>query len=316
MKKIYLVLALGVLALGVSALLSSCNSDSKKAQTELPPLKIGAMSSLDYLPYVIAERMGYTDSIGLQLEIVKFFSANDRDAAFRSGQLDGTIIDYTGAAIQHAAGLPLAIVVKHDGYFEIMARPKITEMSQLRGRKVAVSRNTVIEYATDKMLEASGLEVSEIEKPEVNKIPLRMEMMLSDNIDASVFPDPFITISKQNGCNSLSSTRDLGLSLTGTMFTEKALTEKGESIKALLVAYNRGVDYIKSHTIEELREVLVKDAGVPQDLVQHIVLPNYVYAELPSEKEITETLEWLKHKNLVPVGYSGEGLISGDYLPN
>lgn len=309
MKRVLLVLA------AIALLLPSCKKENKEEQTALASLKVGAMSSLDYLPYVIAEKMGYTDSLGLDLEIVKFFSANDRDAAFRSGQLDGTVIDYTGAAIQQAAGLPLAIVVKHDGYFELMAQPTMESVADLKGKQVSVSRNTVIEYATDKMLEAGGLAEADVEKPEINKIPLRMEMMVSKQIDASVFPDPFITISKAQGFVVLSSTRDLGISVTGTMFTEKALTEKGESIRALLKAYNLGVDYLNSHDRQEWVEVLINDAGVPAELADKVVLPNYTHATLPSEKDLSETLQWLQAKQLVPAEYDIKGLVSSEYLP-
>lgn len=299
-----------VLFVTLALLLAACGGEEKKSEV----LKVGAMSSLDYIPYVLAEELGYTDSLGVDLEIVKFFSANDRDAAFRSGQVDGTVTDYTGAAIQHAAGLPLALVVKHDGYFEMMAQPSLVSMAELKGKKVSVSRNTVIEYATDKMLEVAGLSPEEVEKPEVNKIPLRMEMMVGGEVDASVFPDPFITISKAKGFVSLSSTRDLGISVTGTIFSQKALTEKGEAIKALMTAYNLAVDYINSHPREEWQEILIEDAGIPAELVSQVVLPTYRHAEQPSQKEIKETIEWLKARALVPVEYEGEGLVySGIY---
>ncbi len=294
----------------IALLFVACGGEKKKSEV----LKVGAMSSLDYIPYVLAKQLGYTDSLGVNLEIVKFFSANDRDAAFRSGQVDGTITDYTGAAIQHAAGLPLALVVKHDGYFEMMAQPTITSMADLKGKNVSVSRNTVIEYTTDKMLEAAGILPNEVEKPEVNKIPLRMEMMVGGEVDASVFPDPFITISKAKGFVSLGSTRDLGISVTGTIFSQKALEEKGTAIEALLEAYNLAVDYINSHPREEWQEILAEEAGIPTELVHQVILPTYTHAELPSQKDIKETIEWLKAKELVPVNYKGEGLVySGIY---
>lgn len=62
-------------------------------------LKMGVMASMDYLPYLTAAEKGVYDSLGLKVEFVTFFSPNERDAAFRSGQIDGTIIDYSGAAI-------------------------------------------------------------------------------------------------------------------------------------------------------------------------------------------------------------------------
>jgi len=80
MKKSKSLLLLTV-ALLLTLAVSACGGQRKESK-QLPPLKIGAMSSMDYLPYVVAEKMGIYDSLGLEVEIVKFFSANDRDAAF------------------------------------------------------------------------------------------------------------------------------------------------------------------------------------------------------------------------------------------
>lgn len=155
----------------MTIVLFTCNSCNKQKKQSIPTLKIGAMSSMDYIPYVIAQKVGIYDSLGLNVEIIKFFSANERDAAFRGGQVDGTVTDYTCATIQHAGGVPLAFVVKHDGFFEMMAVPELTAMDQLKGKNVGVSRNTVIEYSTDMMLQAFNMAESDINKPEVNKVP-------------------------------------------------------------------------------------------------------------------------------------------------
>lgn len=304
-----MAVVLGSLAL----FFTSCKSGNKSTNEHLS-LRVGAMSSMDYLPYVIAEKIGVYDSLGLDLEIVKFFSANDRDAAFRAGQVDGTITDFTSAAIQHAAGLPLAIVVKHDGYFEMMANAAFTSMEELRGKKFAVARNTVIDYSTDLMLEAAGMAESDVEKPEVNKIPLRLEMMLADEVDASVFPDPFITIARAKGFTSLSSTKELDISVVGTVMRRPVLEENAEAVKLLLIGYNMGVDYILSRSLEDLKEVLVEDAGIPEALASQVVLPAYQHAVLPREKDMRATIKWLHEKELIPADYDGEGLVDGSFI--
>ena len=307
-------LALLLVGALLTSLVCSCTGKSKEDR-RLPSLKIGAMSSMDYLPYVVAEKMGIYDSLGLEVQIVKFFSANDRDAAFRAAQVDGTVIDYTGAAIQHAAGMPLALITAHDGYFEMMATGGLSTMEDLRGKKVGVSRNTVIDYSTDLMLRAAGMEPTDVEKPEVNKIPLRLEMMLGGELDGSVFPDPFITIAKSKGFASLSSTKSLGISVTGTMMRREALDEKSESVKLLLEGYNLGVDYLLSHPRSEWQSIIVEDAGIPEGLADRVTLPEYRHATLPSAKDMEETLAWLHEQDLVPADYTGEGLVDGSYLP-
>lgn len=74
------------------------------------------MPTLDGLPFHIAKTQGIYDSLGLNLTILSFNSANDRDAAFQTGKMDGMITDYPSAvvlqAIHHAdLGLVLKMMV-------------------------------------------------------------------------------------------------------------------------------------------------------------------------------------------------------------
>lgn len=294
-------------------LLMACKSKKEQYEryADLQPLKLGAMSSMDYLPYVIAEKQGIYDSLGLDLTLVKFFSANDRDAAFQSGNIDGTVIDYTGAALQQANGIPLAIVMENNGYFHFITSRSshVSNIDQLKSKNIAVSHNTVIEYSTDQILAKAGISTNDVNKPEINKIPLRLEMLQNGQIDASIFPDPFATIAMRNGHNSIITTQDLDISVTGTVFSRKALTDKRREIEVLIKGYNLGVEYINTHPQNEWKDILIEDAGVPEALTGNIRLPEYKEAQLPSPKDLESTLVWLRNKQLVPATYKGEHLI-------
>ena len=50
-----------------------------------------------WLPFYIARSEGIYDSLGLDLTILPFNSANDRDAVFQTGQMDGMVTDYPSA---------------------------------------------------------------------------------------------------------------------------------------------------------------------------------------------------------------------------
>lgn len=296
-------------------LLSSCWWKKEPPAGDLEPLRLGAMASMDYLPFVVAQKQGIYDSLGLEVEIVKFYSANDRDAAFQSGNLDGTVIDYTGAALQHANGIPLQIVMKNDGYFYLIASAEsgVTDVSQLERRNVAVSRNTAIEFATDRILTQAGVSPLDVNKPEINKIPLRLEMLQNNQIDASVFPDPFASIALSKGNPSLGTTRDLGITVTGTIFSQKAIEEKPDEIRTLIKGYNLAVDYIRQTPRHYWKEILISDVGLPDSLVNAVVLPDFVYATRPAPKSIESTISWLKSKRLVPDTYVGTELVNMDF---
>ena len=313
-------LALISLFLASSLLLFSCDNGAKKegqtdasgtAETELS-LKIGAMPSMDILPFLVAQKTGVYDSLGLQLEIVKFYSANDRDAALQSHNVEGTVIDYTGAMMQEAAGIPVRLVMKLDGYFLLMARPGLeaASASDLKGTRIGVSSNTVIEYATDLMLREAGLSSKDISKVEVNKIPLRMEMLRGGKMDATVLPDPFITITQAEGMKALASTQEMGISVTGLLLTQETLTEKADAVALLLQGYDLGVDYIRSHSISALKEILTSELGFPEALAEKTVLPAFTHREKPSREDIEGTHRWLLEKGLVPEVYSPDSLVA------
>lgn len=293
----------------------SCAGGGRKGNAPGTSLRIGAMSSMDYLPYVVACDKGIYDSLGVDVEIVKFFSANDRDAAFQSGNVDGTVIDLTGAVMQQAAGTDLKVVMKHDGVFTLVARGDagIESVAGLKGRNVAVSRNTVIEYSTDKMLQQAGVDPAGVVKTEVNKIPLRLEMLRNGQTDACILPDPFATMALADGGVSLGTTGDAGISVTATVLTGDALRNKAEAVSLLVEGYNLAVEYMRTHPVEQWQDIIVKDAGVPEALLPSVSLPEYMPAALPSADDVQSTVQWLESKALVPAGYDMSQLVDSTF---
>ena len=186
MKRIY------TLILASLALLSSCTGN-KKAEENVETLRIGVMPSVDHLPLAIAQEQHYFDSLGLNVELVRFTSPMERDAALQAGELDGTISDYTTVMTQNAKGLSVKLLSSTDGLFSFIVNPKsgINTLADLKGKKVALSSNTVIEFATDQVLAKAKLEPTDITKVEVQKIPLRLEMVAKGEVDAAILPQPF-----------------------------------------------------------------------------------------------------------------------------
>ncbi len=276
------------------------------------------MSSMDYIPFAVAQKQGVYDSLGLKLNFIRFFSANERDLAFRSGKIDGAITDLTGAITQQANGLKLKIVMKNDGIFYLIvkAESNIKALTDLRQTNIGVSENTVTEFSTDMALQSANILSVNVNKPEINKIPLRLEMLENGQIDASFLPDPYATIAKKEGLKSLTTTQKLGISATETIFSESAIKEKRKEIKALIQGYNLGVDYIKTHPQKKWNKVLADQCEVSESLAGQIPIPNYQQAKLPENKDIKASIIWLKIKQLIPENYNEKDLIDSSFVKN
>ena len=309
--------------------LAACSPDTRKdtdkagtARTEekeqtKAPLRLGVMASMDYLPLAVAKREGYFDQAELNLDMQVYYSANDRDAAFHSGNLDGMVVDYTGALIQFGAGVDIRLTSRCDATFFLVAgsHSGATTLEELQGKTVAVSQNTVIDYFVDMALASAGLGPESVVKTEVNKIPVRFELLQNGKIDATGLPNPLALVAEHAGGPVLATNTDMGISVTGIAFSGKAMQNRAEDIKKLYLSYNRGVDYLAAHPASDIKDVLMNFFGFPEHLVDAISFDTYKKAALPEEKSILSVQQWLQARELVPPGLDGMALLDGSFLP-
>jgi len=292
--------------------ITSCSSNKKDENS----ITVGVMSSMDYLPLAVAEREGYFTKHGVTVKLQKFLSANERDAAIQSGVVDGAVTDYTSAALVQAGGFNLKLVSKCQAPFYIVAGSKsgVNNLSELKGKKIAVSQNTVIDFCVDMALESVALNQNDVEKVEVNKIPLRLEMMRNNKIDATGLPNPFALIAKNDNCKLLISMDSLEYTVTGIIFTEKAIEAKADAIKKMYAAYNEGAEYLRTHSVEDIKDILTKDLGFPQPLLDQVQIPAYTSAQSPtsSDKDIQAVIKWLIDRKLIEDSFDVNNLIDSN----
>ncbi len=298
-------------------LFASCTGKSNKNGNIDNQLNIGVMSSMDYLPLAVAQQNGLFEEEGVNITIHKFFSANERDAAFQSSNLDGTILDYTGTAIQRAGGVKLKITSQCDGTFVLIAGKdsEINSIEDLKEKQLAISRNTVIDFCTDMVLQKADLQLDNIDRVEINKIPLRLEMLKNGKIDATMLPDPFVTIALQDGNRSIIDIKEMDIDVTGIAFHERVIEQKKEALQRFYRAYNQAIALINSQPAAKFHSLLISEIGFPEELVSNITLPTYTLAQLPQEEDLAKVAAWLKSKKLVPDNFDISTVISEDLIP-
>ncbi len=309
MKPIY------ILILGILLSLTACNSGNKNDRKNTT-LAVGVMSSMDYLPLAVAQNRGYFAQEGIQVNLQKFYSANERDAAIQSGNLDASILDFTGAAIQRSGGVEIFITSQCDGTFELIAGKNtgIKSVNDLRGKNFAIARNTVVDFCTDMVLKKAGIAQSEVQKSEINKIPLRLEMLRNGKIDLTVLPDPFATIAKNDGNPYITSLKELGYPVTGIVFTKSAIDNKSNAIRAFYKAYNRAIADLQQKGKADFQDILTSEIGFPPAALDSLRLPDYKVAKLPEKKDLETVNSWLKEKQLVPASFDIHSLVYKEFI--
>ncbi len=297
--------------------IAGCNG---KTDTDKEPvtqkLKIGALPIEDILPIVTAEQKGYFAEENLEVELMPFQSALESQIAMQSGELDGMVTDIIVATLLKDSGLDTKITSltlgasPQEGRFAIIAAPKsgIETMGDLKGKSIGISNNSIIEYITDGLLREAGMEPSEVNKTSVAKIPIRLEMLLSGQIDAVTLPDPLVTFAEFKGAKIVADDTKKNLSQAVIIFKEKTLKEKKKAVESFYRAYEKAIEDINARP-QEFKDVLVENINIPQPIVDIYNVQQYPVPQLPSKKDINNILDWLNKKELLKNDLKYEELV-------
>ena len=279
---------------------------------EMLQLKVGVLPILDALPMYVAEAEGYFKEQNLQAELVLFPSALERDSAFVGGQIDGLLNDPVATALfnketDRARIVRLAFKGNESmAMMVVLAAPgsRIASVKDLKGVPIGISSNSIIEYTTDRLLQAGGLTAGDINKTEVTKIPVRAEMLAKGQLQAATMPEPLASLAVQQGAKVVTDDSKTGTGKSVISFSQTALSKNGDAVKRFLAAYEKGVEAINKNP-EKYRDLMVDKAKVPESLRTTLRVPAYAKAQLPAQEDITDIVQWMTDKKLLdkPIAY-------------
>jgi NitT/TauT family transport system substrate-binding protein len=190
----------------------------------------------------------------------------------------------------------------------------ITALKDLKGRSIAVSGHTVIDFCVDTALLLAGLTPEDVEKVEINKIPLRVEMLRNARVDATGLPDPLATMARVAGDHILTDNRSMGFSVTGIVFSQQAIDAKAALIGELYQAYNYGAEYLGKHTVMDVADILKAEMGFTDGILPHSSLADYAPAAAPAEKDLHMAAVWLKRDGLIPQDFDPSLMVDDRFV--
>lgn len=307
-------LSLMTLALAATMTLAACggkeetpSTTPEQTPTETPTetaattLHFGVMSSIDVVPFLIAQDQGYFEEEGINLDLQVFAAAKDRDAALQAGELDGVLCDEVAISIYQNSDINMQITGTTNGSWTLVASPEsgITSLADLKGKSMAISENTMIDYLSDYLAVNNGMSVEDIEKVAIPPMPARLEALNNNQVNAAILPTPFNDTAIANGGVEITKiyNEDIMISVTG--FLQEIIDQNPEAIKGFYKAYNKAIDYINNTDISEFEDVIISAANYSEEMRGNIVLPEYLYNYLPAEENVQKVLDWSKDKGLL-----------------
>ena len=320
-----LAVVLGVLLLAGVAL-SGCTSSATQSGTTPAkvtplPVRIGTLPTEDSLPLWVADQRGYFATEGIpKVEMVEFQSAQERDAAFASGAIDGFMGDIIASANLQAGGKPNTITTvmlgadPSQGRFGIVAAPKsgITTLTALANVPVGTSSATIQEYVLDGLMSEAGVATAAVKVEEIKKVPVRFELLMANKIKAAALPEPFLSLAEQGGAKIVGDDTKSAhnLSQTVLVFSNDYLAKPGgaQTVKGVLSAWDIAANDINKDP-NAYRALLVEKAKLPKSLATTYKVQTYPAHQLPDKAEVDAILTWMKAKSYLKGGVTYEQLV-------
>jgi len=266
-------------------------------------LKVGTMPDEATLPYYVAAQEGIFTDHGLDVEVVPFMSAMERDSAFIAGEIDAGQNDPVGVLVLRNAGYDVKVVsreleeTQEKMRFAILASPhsNITTVADLEGKQIAISSNTVMEWIADNLL--GNVTAS---KMEVKKVPIRMQMLLADEVEAATLPEPLASYAISEGATLIISDSMLNETIGHTVivFRGEFINEHPGSVAKFLDAYNEAVERINANP-ENYRDLVVEIAKIPEGIAGSYKMATYMTSQQYPRANFEDVLDWMQSKDLV-----------------
>jgi NitT/TauT family transport system substrate-binding protein len=206
--------------------------------------------------------------------------------------------------------------------FRILAAPNldITASDELHGAAIGVSKGTVIEYVTQRLLAAEGIAAEEVALVAVPKISDRMALLTAGELTAATLPEPLASLAMQQGAvpvidDTLYPGVDSNSAVSCSVyaFRRATLETQPAAVRAVMAAVQRASAAINAEP-SRWQDLLVEKDLLPQPLAGAFPVPVYPGDEAPTRSQFQDVVRWLQTTGAMTDAPSYEASVTTDFV--
>ena len=312
MKKFYfwIPLAISFLALGAA-----------QAQEKIR-VGLGSVSLQSGLVYIAKDR-GIFTKYGLTAESIYIPGGSTNVQVLISGNLDmsqlsgapGVAANLEGADIVYIAGLLDKL------NYQLITRPELKTVEQLKGKKFAVSRyGSSADFGMRAMLKRVGVDpVKEASILQIGDEPARIAAITSGNVDGTVVNAPFSSEAERLKLNVIADSVKMNVPFfnTGLLVTRRFLEKQEAKVMNFLRAYLEAIKILKTekeYSVKALGQFTrVQNVKALQEGYDYFnnQLPQVPY---PSVEAMQAVVAQIAETNVKARGVDAKSYVSDRYL--
>lgn len=224
-------------------------------------LKVGVMPTLDCMPLFVAKERRLFDTLGVDVRLRMRKAQMDIDTALIGGSVEGAVSDSVRVARMRSRGTALTEVGTTNTSWQLVGNrsARLKEVKQLGDKMVAMTRYSATDFLTDYVLKGVKTTAT-VYRVQINDVPLRLQMLLNNEMDALWLPEPQATTAREHGHTVLWDTEKHNLWLGRVVFRDKALGDARvkKQIDVFKQAYNMACDSLNQRGVSAYADLLIK----------------------------------------------------------
>jgi len=263
-------------------------------------LKIGVLPTLDCLPLYVAKENDAFNSLGADVRLKGYRSQIDCDAALADGKIEGNVTDLVRAERMKRKGADLRYVTATNAYWQIISNRKarVKNLKQMKDKMVAMTRLSVTDMLSDMATDSSGVETEFVFRVQINDVNLRLKMLMNNEMDAVILPEPQATTARLYKNHVLMDSRKKDMTMGVVALRGDAMDDKRrqKQLELFIKAYNQAVDSINKHGIKQYADIIMKYMKADRKTVAALPAIKFGHVAEPREKDIETAGKWLRKK--------------------
>jgi len=282
-------------------MLASCSQRQEATQFQADStgidttvLCVAVMPAMSCLPVYYAEKTGLADSLGLEMQLLRYQAQMDIDTAIINGYADIAFTDLIRCA-RLSKQVDLAPIASCDESLSLISlkTKRVKQVNQMKEQMIAVSRLSATDYWCDRVLDSTRTSYDDIYRPQINDVWLRAEMLRQGLIDAAIMGEPFATWMTMLGHKRLFESRGKQPQLYAWAASTATKLQQKAFLNVLKEATTR---LSKPSEATLLRDILKQEYQLPPALVDTLELQRVKQATTVRKSDITAAQDWLKRK--------------------
>jgi len=277
-------------------------------------LHIALMPTLGCLPIYYAQHTGITDSLNLDIRLLRYSAQMDIDTAISRGHADVAYTDII-RAIRLSDSCTISPFLATDEPLTLVA-PKgkrISKIKQMSEKMIAICRLCATDYWCEKMLDSAKISQDSIYRPQINDVKLRSKMLCTGLLEGAMLEEPYASWAILEGNKKLQRTPSTSSQFAVWIIADSLHKDKRktEQVRRFVTVYKTAVENInKGLYPDTLRSILVKDYEIPESVVDSLKITHVKQPFPPKKKDVEEAASWLSKRGFLPENFVADTFIN------